>query len=756
MRSSRLALGWCLCSTLLLQAHSAAAEDGGAAVVSWNTERQVIRGFGASSAFFGASISESDADWFFSKDIGIGLSMLRVQIGLPSDVKADGSEPAGATPVATSPELATAKQAIARGAQVWASAWSPPPIWKNTNNKNGSGPNFGGNWLLAAHYQNYADYLADFVQAMAAKGVPLMALSPQNEPDYSATWDGAQWSGNDMMTFIRDNLGPTFAKRGIAASIVAPDSSSWGALSTYGDALFADPTAKGYTGVIAAHPYGGGDPKYPAAQDNGKELWQTEVSQENTAGDTPDPGMTSALNMALMVQDNLTIANVNAWHWWALTISKNNLTDKQRMNPALMQAGVKFKRGYALGNFSKFVRPGFRRIEATANPNGAVSITAFKDATHLVIVAINAGGAQKQTFHVDGATLTSVTPWVTSDAFSLAAQPATVVSGGTFSYTLPDRSVTTFIGNATPIVGGGSGGSGSGGALGSAGASETGGTIGSSGAAGSAGAIASGGTFGSSGATGDAGSIGSGGTLGSSGATNGAGSIESGGTTPSAGASGSAGSGISGNAGSPANGGTSSSSGATSTAGQSWNSLGGAATTTTAGASWNSSGGAATTATAGQSSNASGGTDAIGGGGTNSVATSGGSAIPTTDGVPSDAGQGGASGAAESPGDSGTGGASDPGNDRGDSSVSGSAGHLMANPAVTSAAGSGTAGANGASATDPNAVDTGCSCRIESSTNARKPGMTAHLLLSALGFAVMLGRRRRSGVNRGTPRNFQP
>ncbi len=138
--------------------------------MSWNTEHQVMRGFGASSAFFGARISEQDADWFFSKDTGIGLSMLRIQIGLPTDVKADGSEPTTAVPVATSPELATAKQAIARGAQVWATAWSPPPIWKTTNNKNGSGAGFAWNNLQPNRYQNYADYLADFVQAMAAQG----------------------------------------------------------------------------------------------------------------------------------------------------------------------------------------------------------------------------------------------------------------------------------------------------------------------------------------------------------------------------------------------------------------------------------------------------------------------------------------------------------------------------------------------------------------------------------------------------------
>ncbi|HKO46152.1 MAG TPA: carbohydrate-binding protein [Polyangiaceae bacterium] len=441
-------LGLCLGSALSLYTRSAAAQTAGEAVVSWNTERQTMRGFGASSAFFGARISNQDADWFFSKDTGIGLSMLRMQIGLPADVRADGSEPPNASPVATAPELATAKQAVARGAQVWASAWSPPPIWKTTNNKNGSGTNFGWNNLQPTRYQNYADYLANFVQSMASQGVPLIAISPQNEPDYVATWDNAQWSGNDMFVFIRDNLGPTFKTRGITASIVAPDSAVWGAMPAYVDPLMADPIAKGYVGVIATHPYGGGDLNYSAPRDNGKEFWQTETSQE---GNAADPGMNSAIDMLLMLQDHLTVANMNAWHYWALTIDQGSLNDPQRMNPALMQAGVKYKRGYALGNFAKFVRPGFKRIEATRKPVGAVSVTAFKDATHLAIVAINAGsGPVAQTFRVYGRAVASMTPWVTSDSFSLAARPAVAVSAGTFTYSLPARSVTTFYGDATP------------------------------------------------------------------------------------------------------------------------------------------------------------------------------------------------------------------------------------------------------------------------------------------------------------------
>ena len=93
---------------------------------------------------------------------GIGLSLLRMRIA----------------PDRTSLELATAKQAIARGASVWAAHWSPPAEWKDNHNVN------NGGHLLPERRQNWADRFVSFATNAAAEGVPLIALSAQNEPGY--------------------------------------------------------------------------------------------------------------------------------------------------------------------------------------------------------------------------------------------------------------------------------------------------------------------------------------------------------------------------------------------------------------------------------------------------------------------------------------------------------------------------------------------------------------------------------------------
>jgi glucuronoarabinoxylan endo-1,4-beta-xylanase len=408
--------------------------------VNWDNTQQTIEGFGASSAFFGNIITDDVADQLFDAKKGIGLSLLRIMIGKPDD-----------------PEIATAQQAVVRGTKVWATAWTPPPIWKTTNSQNGSGDDFKSNTLKTEHYQDYANYLADFVDLMAGKQVPLVALSPMNEPDYIASWDNAQLTPDQLAKFIGENLGPTFKDRCPSVKIVAPDTASWPRVPEYVTALFNK--AKDYVPIIATHPYSNSNEpinlRYDEPQKNGKQFWETEWSQENMKGDTPDPGMTSAIDMMRKMHDHLTIANMNAWNWWAIYISADALRsadpNKFRQNPALIQpdkymgASYMFKRGYAFGHWSKFVRPGFQRIAATDHPTGAVLVEAYRDSEHIVLTAINTGESTvTQRFLIKGHSFGTLTPWVTSPDDQLAAKGA-IDAGDSFTFDLPGQSVVTFV-----------------------------------------------------------------------------------------------------------------------------------------------------------------------------------------------------------------------------------------------------------------------------------------------------------------------
>jgi glucuronoarabinoxylan endo-1,4-beta-xylanase len=139
--------------------------------------------------------------------------------------------------------------------------------------------------------------------------------------------------------------------------------------------------------------------------------------------------------------DALANGNMNAWHYWYFQSSGNG---------GLWDGNTATKRLWVMGNFSKFVRPGFYRVDVSGPVPSGVSVIAFQNPTDstLAIVAINANNAAATLpiFVSGSAWPATVTPWVTSANDSLTSQTAITVSGARFSATLAAESVTTFVG----------------------------------------------------------------------------------------------------------------------------------------------------------------------------------------------------------------------------------------------------------------------------------------------------------------------
>ncbi len=382
------------------------------------TRYQRISGFGASSAWHATPPSDVDADKLFSAETGAGLSLHRIRIA----------------PDGTTVEMPTVQKAMQRGATIWAAPWTPPGAWKTNNS------DINGGRLEPEFYAPWADRLADFVQSMADQGVTLAYLSAQNEPNWVTDWETCEWTPVELVTFIRDYLGPALRSRGLATPIMAPEYQNWTEFAAYADPLLNDPTAASYLGVIAMHHYYGSPYEYEAAAAKGRELWQTEMAVQ-TVGN----GMASALAMVRSVHDHLAVASVNAWHYWWITEAS---TDSPN---ALIQGGVATKRLWALGNYSKFLRPGSYRIGAAPASGGSLQgllLTAFRhEAAGILVVVVANPTTRTVTLPIRLADLRvgSVTPWVTSETLDLMAQTS-VPGGGTFTYDVPAQSVVTLVG----------------------------------------------------------------------------------------------------------------------------------------------------------------------------------------------------------------------------------------------------------------------------------------------------------------------
>jgi glucuronoarabinoxylan endo-1,4-beta-xylanase len=410
-------------------------EDGQTAIL-WDEVHQRIDGFGASSAWR-SSWSTALGDMFFSTNsgtgyardgspypyTGIGLSLLRTRIA----------------PGATTVEQAIMQMAQARGARVWSAPWSPEAQFKSNGNVNGG--SFVGN---AANYQAYANQLAGYVADMKNQyGVNLYAISVQNEPDANVTtYESCKWTAQQIHDFI-PYLSSALDTYGVGSTrIMLPESQNWTDPQGLRLTTLNDPATAALVDIIANHNYVpdnvNGDQNPPAVVNNhGKDLWETEVSLLSGS----DSSINNGLYWAERVHLFMTVPQANAWHyWWLCAYGTGNegLCDDN---------DVPAKRMYAVGNYSRFVRPGDYRIGTTNS--GTSWVSAYKNRTNgtFAVVAINrATNAVMQTFHLNGFTTDAVRPWVTSATLSLSSQTVVAVTNNTFAYSLPAMSVVTFVG----------------------------------------------------------------------------------------------------------------------------------------------------------------------------------------------------------------------------------------------------------------------------------------------------------------------
>ncbi len=425
------------------------------ATVNWTNVHQEIDGFGASDAFQGGSLSSANQAFFFGTGSGqLGLSILRVQVSSNS-----GSAPGDCSSVSTSCAgqfLGDMKAAVASGARVYASPWSPPAQY--TTNGSVNCQSGGGNGALStSSYGSYATWLANFVQSLKQNSVNLYAISVQNEPDMCMSYDSALWSASAIDTFVKTNLGPTFKAQSLSTLIFAPESSSYSSTVDLGSSCGGDSACNQYVSGINWHEYGSsfnstssiGANSYPSNWPSGKKYWETEASCGNGFGPSFcesgfNTDITDALNWAAIIDQRIAVDNANAWlYWWLVESSPSD-------DEGLTDGGSRItKRAYMLGQYSKFVRPGYYRIDATHQPQQGVSVSAYKDTSTnaLVIIATNYGGSSvSQQFSLTNApAFSSVTPTTTSADLSMAEQTSVTVAKNAFTYTLPANSITTFV-----------------------------------------------------------------------------------------------------------------------------------------------------------------------------------------------------------------------------------------------------------------------------------------------------------------------
>jgi len=400
---------------------------------------------------FGASISDASA-WLiqnrlsapqrqalmedlFGKAPGAGFSFTRLTIGASDfsrthyslDDVAPGQTDFPLAKFSIEPmqadvlPLVKSALAINPKLRVMASPWSAP-AWMKTNDSLVQGA------LRPDAYGVFAQYLDRFADAMEAQGVPLYALTVQNEPHFEpGDYPGMRVDSAARATLIGEHLGPLLAKRAKPIRILDWDHNWDDPQAPL--AVLADAKAGPYVAGVAWHCYAG-DVAVQSVVHNAypdKETYFTECS-----GGEWKPHWRETLPWYMK---NLIIGTTRGW---AKGVLMWNIALDENFGPHL--GGCKDCRGvvtinsktglvtrnfdyYALAHASRFVRPGAHRIESTSG-EARLETVAFQnsDDNSIALIVLNAA-ANARHFSV-----------------RFGAQ--------TFAHTMPGASVATFVWNA--------------------------------------------------------------------------------------------------------------------------------------------------------------------------------------------------------------------------------------------------------------------------------------------------------------------
>lgn len=316
--------------------------------------------------------------------------------------------------------LQAAKQ---RGVESFAGFVNSPPVLLT---KNGRANSDGGNSmnLTAENMLKFSEFLVEVTKNIQQnEGILFDYLSPANEPqwDWKDGQEGSPWTNAEIAQLCR-MLGNDLKKSGLPTKISISDAGQLNHLYDKANDVergfqireFFSKQSENYIGNVPnmAHKIAGHSyftttndkvltevrtklSNEIKAIDSELDFWMSEYcilgDNDGFKGNGRDLGMETALFVANVIHADLTIANASAWQWW-LAVSPYNFKDGLVYIDKSETGGniYESKLLWALGNYSRFIRPGAKRISVETIENADLKTSAYQNRDgSMVVVVIN-------------------------------------------------------------------------------------------------------------------------------------------------------------------------------------------------------------------------------------------------------------------------------------------------------------------------------------------------------------------------------
>lgn len=280
---------------------------------------------------------------------------------------------------------------------LFASPWSPPAFMKTNNDM------LHGGKLKPEFRQAWANYFTKFIRAYEREGVPIWGITVQNEPMATQTWESCVYTADDERDFIKNYLGPTMRRAGLAdKKIIAWDHNRdliYQRVST----ILADPEAAQYVWGIGFHwyePWSGGAMMFDnvrLVRDNfpEKRLLFTEGTVDSFKAEDVQNWRLGEYYGHSMIND-FNDGAVGWTDWNVLLDERGGPNHVGNFCFAPIHADTEtgelsYTNSYHyIGHFAKFVRPGARRIVSSPSRSALLSTGFVNSDGRITVVVMNA------------------------------------------------------------------------------------------------------------------------------------------------------------------------------------------------------------------------------------------------------------------------------------------------------------------------------------------------------------------------------
>lgn len=293
------------------------------------------------------------------------------------------------------------KQAIASAGgklTMFASPWSPPAWMKDNNDM------LHGGKLKTEYYQPWANYFVKFIREYEKEGIPIWGVTIQNEPMATQKWESCIFSAEEEANFLKNNLGPTFQREGLGEKKIIIWDHNRDLIYQRASTTLRDPEVAKYAWGIGFHWYEtwtGGPPQF----DNLKRVQETFPDKHLLFTE----GCNGPFNMG----------RINEWHWgesygrsmindfnngsvgwtdWNVLLDETGGPNHvQNFCYAPIHADTKtgklyyMNEYYYIGHFSKYIRPGAKRIISSSNRTNLLTTAFINPDGSVAVIVMNQG-----------------------------------------------------------------------------------------------------------------------------------------------------------------------------------------------------------------------------------------------------------------------------------------------------------------------------------------------------------------------------